>query len=52
MAGVGRSERRSSAQLLAELNELTEMAARLGVRSSAADFDVGLTTDDMLDGDR
>lgn len=49
---AGRSERRSSAQLVAELNELAEMAARLGVQSSAADFEVGLTTDDMLDGDR
>jgi prevent-host-death family protein len=43
-----RSERRSSEQLLAELAELSELAAHLNVRSPTEDFDVGLTTDDML----
>lgn len=42
-----RSERRSSEQLLAELRELAELAERLDARSEEADFDVGLTTDDM-----
>jgi len=44
-----RSERRSTEQLLSELSELSAIAARLGVRSRAEDFDTGLTTDDMLD---
>lgn len=43
-----RSERRSSDQLLAELGELSRLAADLDVRSPGEDFDVGLTTDDML----
>lgn len=43
-----RSERRSSEQLIAELTEVRELAAQLGVTSPADDFDVGLTTDDML----
>ena len=43
-----RSERRSSDQLLSELAELSELAAGLDVRSPGEDFDVGLTTDDML----
>lgn len=42
-----RSERRSSARFLGELQELSEMAGQLHVRSPAEDFDVGLTTDDM-----
>ncbi len=42
-----RAERRSSAQLLAELREVEELATRLGVRGRAQDFDTGLTTDDL-----
>jgi prevent-host-death family protein len=41
------SERRPSERLLADLEELRELAAKLGVESPEADFDVGLTTDDM-----
>lgn len=40
-----RSERRSSERLLAELSQL---ARAQEVESPAEDFDVGLTTDDML----
>lgn len=43
-----RSERRPSTVLLADLAGISELAEELGVRSDAADFDVGLTTDDML----
>jgi prevent-host-death family protein len=43
-----RSERRPSALLLAELFEVSELAAQLNVRSRAEDFDTGLTTDDMI----
>lgn len=43
-----RSERRPSEQLLADLAEISDLARRLDVRSPAEDFDVGLTTDDML----
>ncbi len=43
-----RSERRSSELLLADLGEIDALAARLGIASPAEDFDVGLTTDDML----
>jgi prevent-host-death family protein len=42
-----RSERRPSDRLLADLTEISELAAQLGVRSRAEDFDTGLTTDDM-----
>jgi len=42
-----RSERRPSAQLLADLADITRLAGSLGVESAAEDFDVGLTTDDM-----
>jgi prevent-host-death family protein len=45
-----RAERRSSNQLLAELAEVRAMAERLGVRGRPDDFDVGLTTDDMMSG--
>ena len=44
-----RSERRSSEQFVAELEEIRELSARLRVSSPSEDFDVGLTTDDMLD---
>lgn len=43
-----RSERRPTEQLLAGLEEIRNMAERLDVHSPAEDFDVGLTTDDML----
>lgn len=43
-----RAERRSTDRLLAELSEVAELAARAGVESPGEDFDVGLTTDDML----
>lgn len=43
-----RSERRPSERLLAELAELSDLAEGLRLHSSAADFDTGLTTDDML----
>jgi prevent-host-death family protein len=43
-----RSERRSNGRFLAELKELSELAERLDVHSPAEDFEVGLTTDDML----
>lgn len=45
---VTRSERRPSQQLLADLAEISELAAQLDVRSRDEDFDVGLTTDDMV----
>ena len=43
-----RSERRPSAVLLADLSAVSDLAGELDVESDAADFDVGLTTDDML----
>lgn len=43
-----RSERRPSELLLADLAEIDALAARLDIASPAEDFDVGLTTDDML----
>lgn len=43
-----RSERRPREQVLADLAEITDLAGRLGVPSRAEDFEVGLTTDDML----
>jgi prevent-host-death family protein len=43
-----RSERRSSDLLLADLAGISALATRLDVPSSADDFDVGLTTDDMV----
>jgi prevent-host-death family protein len=43
-----RSERRPSDRLLADLTEIRELAAALGIESPADDFDVGLSTDDML----
>jgi len=43
-----RSERRSSELLLADLAEIASLAARHDTDSPAEDFDVGLTTDDML----
>lgn len=43
-----RSERRPSALLLADLAAVSALATELDVMSDAADFDVGLTTDDLL----
>lgn len=43
-----RSERRPTHLLLAELEEIRQAAAELGVLSDPRDFDTGLTTDDML----
>lgn len=43
-----RSERRPTELVLADLAAVTALAAELGVRSEASDFDVGLTTDDMV----
>lgn len=43
-----RSERRPSEALLDDLEAIREHAERLGVDSPGEDFDVGLTTDDML----
>lgn len=43
-----RSERRPSERLLAELAAISDLAERLDVRSPAEDFDVALTTDDLL----
>jgi prevent-host-death family protein len=42
-----RSERRPSELLLADLQAIGGLAGELGVESDAADFDVGLTTEDM-----
>jgi prevent-host-death family protein len=43
-----RSERRSSELLLADLADIDALATRLEIASPADDFDVGLTTDDMV----
>jgi len=43
-----RSERRPSEQLLDDLAGLAGLAAQLAIESPSEDFDVGLTTDDML----
>ena len=43
-----RSERRPSELLLADLAAIDRLAAELNIVSDAADFDVGLTTDDMV----
>lgn len=45
---VEASERRPSELLLGDLEAIGARAAELGVRSEAADFDVGWTTDDLL----
>jgi len=44
-----RAERRPSERLLADLAEISALAAELDVSSPGEDFDVGLTTDDMVD---
>jgi prevent-host-death family protein len=43
-----RSERRPTELLIADLTAISDLAARLGVSSDPADFDTGLTTDDMV----
>jgi len=43
-----RSERRPSELLLADLAAIGLLATDLNVESDATDFDVGLTTDDMV----
>jgi prevent-host-death family protein len=42
-----RSERRPSELLLADLAAISELAAELDVVSDPADFDTGLTTDEV-----
>jgi prevent-host-death family protein len=42
-----RSERRPSELVLADLKAVSDLAGELDVASDAADFDVGLNTDDM-----
>ena len=42
-----RSERRPTAQPLADLAEISYLAGRVNVVSPALDFDVSLSTDDM-----
>lgn len=49
---VRRSERRPSDVVTGELETLRGLALELGIASNAADFDTGLTTDDMLPGGR
>lgn len=44
-----RSERRPTDQVVRDLAEIGALAEQLGVESDADDFDVGLTTDDMID---
>jgi prevent-host-death family protein len=43
-----RSQRRPSELLLADLAGISALAARLDIASPDEDFDVGLTTDDMV----
>ena len=43
-----RSERRPTDLLLSELDEISALAAELGASSRAEDFDLGLTTDDLV----
>ncbi len=43
-----RSERRPSAQLVADLQKIRALAAAAAVMSDATDFETGLTTDDLL----
>ncbi len=43
-----RSERRPSERLLVDLAEISSLAERLAIQSPTDDFDVALTTDDML----
>ncbi len=43
-----RSERRPSELLVADLTAISQLASELNVTSDAIDFDIGLTTDDMV----
>ena len=43
-----RSERRPSELLMADLTAIGKLASELDVVPDASDFDVGLTTDDMM----
>jgi prevent-host-death family protein len=43
-----RSERRPTELALADLAAISKLAAELGVRGDVADYDTGLTTDDMM----
>lgn len=43
-----RSERRPTERLLADLAEISELAAEFDVDSPAEDFETGLTTDEMV----
>lgn len=43
-----RNERRPSELLVADLAAIAQLASKLDVASEASDFDVGLTTDDMV----
>lgn len=43
-----RSERRPSDLLVSDLTAIAQLAEELGVSSDADDFEVGLTTDDMV----
>jgi prevent-host-death family protein len=43
-----RSERRPSDLLVSDLTAIAQLAEELGVSSDGDDFDVGLTTDDMV----
>lgn len=46
-----RSESRPSERLLADLEEICRLAGELDVESDPRDFDVGLTTDDVMTDD-
>lgn len=43
-----RSERRPADRLLADLDEISDLASELDVASPAGDFETDLTTEDML----
>jgi hypothetical protein len=43
-----RSERRPSELLLSDLQAISRLADEMQVDSDASDFDIGLSTDDML----
>jgi len=43
-----RSERRPTALVLTDLADIAALAQQLGTTSPASDFDVALTTDDMV----
>jgi prevent-host-death family protein len=49
---IQRAERRPTEVVLGELAEISSLARELGAVSDAADFDTGLTTDDLFPPDR